>query len=393
MKNFLNMKFVKWLLPVLVSVLLGTGIVVYAGSITPPSGTPSAQFYTLSEIYNFITSNTPATEGGHSFTFSDSLASSGKTLSEIYNALASLISADKVKTGTTYLGVAGTLLPSGGTATTSEVLSGRTYFGDSQTDWSFQTGTMPNIGQQLFTPNTNNQTISQGYHDGTGYVEGDTDLIASNILADKNVFGVVGTSLKNLWNGTRTDGGFDGGSQANGGNDDYNNAKAPPVDRYATSWTICDVANNYCGTGDDGAYIKDDAVNLIWSHPCKNAGCSEFSNVSPSTYTWTASSSATYDRSYSVVNAGIVDASILCSNGDHQKSGWYLPHQKQLMQAYINGSYGNLEASGVNRYYWSATTLSYNTALAWYTNLSFGLTNPYSKLTGLSFIRCVRPGI
>ena len=94
-------------LTVLISVLVIYGV-VHAGTIIPPSGTPSAQFYTLSEIYNFITSNTTSTEGGHSFTFSDSLAGTGRTLSEIYNALASLISADKVKLGTTYLGMAGT---------------------------------------------------------------------------------------------------------------------------------------------------------------------------------------------------------------------------------------------------------------------------------------------
>ena len=135
MKNIkkIIVNFIKGGLTVLISVLAIYGV-VHAGTITPPSGTPSAQFYTLSEIYNFITSNTAATAGGHSFTFSDSLAGTGRTLTEIYSALASLISADKVKLGTTYLNVAGTLTPDGGTATTSDVLSTKTYFGDSQTN-------------------------------------------------------------------------------------------------------------------------------------------------------------------------------------------------------------------------------------------------------------------
>ncbi|MEK9132267.1 MAG: hypothetical protein AAB606_00970 [Patescibacteria group bacterium] len=78
-----------------------------AGNVTPPVGAPTAKFYTLSEIYNFIGSSTTATEGGHSFTFSESLTGTGRTLTEIYSALASLISTGNVKSGMTYLGVTG----------------------------------------------------------------------------------------------------------------------------------------------------------------------------------------------------------------------------------------------------------------------------------------------
>jgi hypothetical protein len=59
------------------------------------------------------------------------------------------------------------------------------------------------------------------------------------------------------------------------------------------------------------------------------------------------------------------------------------------MQAYIDGSYGNLEASGVTRDHWSATTLSYSTTLAWYVGLSYGSTNTVGKTLALS-VRCVR---
>jgi len=91
---------------------------------------------------NFITNNTTSTEGGHGFTFSDNLDGTGHTLSEIYDALAGAVSASKVKLGTTYLGVTGTLVPSGGDAAIGDVLSGKTFFGDSQTDWGTKTGTM-----------------------------------------------------------------------------------------------------------------------------------------------------------------------------------------------------------------------------------------------------------
>ena len=177
-------------LSVLISVLVIYGV-VHAGTITPPSGTPAAQFYSLSEIYNFITANTTATEGSPALDWSATLEGTGRTLTEIYDALASLISADKVKSGTTYLNVAGTLVPSGGTATTSNVLSGKTYFGDSQTNWTLQTGTMTNNGAFSLTANSTDQSITAGYYSG-GTLAGDADLATGNIKKGVNIFSTTG---------------------------------------------------------------------------------------------------------------------------------------------------------------------------------------------------------
>lgn len=184
---------VKGGLTVLISVLIIFGV-VHAGTITPPSGTPVANFYSLSEIYNFITANTSATEGSPALDWSSALEGTGRTLTEIYNALASLISADKVKLGTTYLNVAGTLVPSGGTATTSDVLSGKTYFGDSQTDWTLQTGTMANNGAFSLTASSSDQSVTAGYYSG-GTLVGDADLVEGNIKNGVNIFGVIGNLI------------------------------------------------------------------------------------------------------------------------------------------------------------------------------------------------------
>jgi hypothetical protein len=200
-KNTVEIPQLRWLfsnvvkggLTVSISVLMIYGV-VHAGTITPPGGSPSATFYTLSEIYNFITDNTTATEGGHDFTFADGLAGTGRTLTEIYDALASLISADKVKLGTTYLNVAGTLVPSGGTATTSNVLSGKTYFGDSQTDWILQTGAMADNGTFALTASSSDQSVTAGYYSG-GTLDGDADLVAGNISNGVNIFGVIGNLI------------------------------------------------------------------------------------------------------------------------------------------------------------------------------------------------------
>jgi hypothetical protein len=53
---------------------------------------------------------------------------------------------------------------------------------------------MEYVGAQNVTPDTSNVTISQGYHDGTGAVAGDADLISGNIRAGVNLFGVYGNS-------------------------------------------------------------------------------------------------------------------------------------------------------------------------------------------------------
>ncbi|MDD3190781.1 MAG: hypothetical protein PHI66_03775 [Candidatus Pacebacteria bacterium] len=47
------------------------------------------------------------------------------------------------------------------------------------------------------------------------------------------------------------------------------------------------------------------------------------------------------------------------------------------------------KASGVNRNYWSGTTVSNNTGNAWNTNLSNGNTNNNGK-TNTNYVRCVR---
>ncbi len=100
------------------------------------------------------------------------------------------LAAGNIVTGATIFEVEGTALQASGDAQASHVLSGKTFSRDGAVDVS---GTMPNIGQQTFIPGTAPQTISLGYHDGTGVVEGDADLTPENIALGVNIFGVTGT--------------------------------------------------------------------------------------------------------------------------------------------------------------------------------------------------------
>jgi hypothetical protein len=52
---------------------------------------------------------------------------------------------------------------------------------------------MPNVGAQSITPGPAAQTIGQGYHNGSGTVAGDADLVPGNIRRGVNLFGVTGT--------------------------------------------------------------------------------------------------------------------------------------------------------------------------------------------------------
>jgi hypothetical protein len=246
----------------------------------------------------------------------------------------------------------------------------------------------------------------------------------SKILIGTTIFGKAGTAgvnLSNMWNGTCNNTetcplGTEvlGGSQAAGGVDDFNgnNLGGPiPTGRYAITWIVCNIGNNYCGTGDTGANAKDTSTDLIWSYPCHGEGCSAWDTSAPDLTNCLDGNcnyvNHTYDQDtntfsypnadsyYSWDNSGVpypnssglllnpegdnpydsgnnnMTAQQLCSN---RGSGWSLPTQKQFLQAYIDGSYGKLEPQGVKRYYWSATTTSNNLFGRWTASLSDGST-------------------
>ncbi len=110
----------------------------------------------------------------------------------------SALSSGNIKAGQicnlAYTGLNFQLLGEGGeygTATASDVLSGKTI----GTDSGLVTGTIPSKGTATITPSTSNQTISTGqYLSGTQTILGDVDLISANIKSGANIFGVAGNS-------------------------------------------------------------------------------------------------------------------------------------------------------------------------------------------------------
>jgi hypothetical protein len=133
-----------------------------------------------------------------------------------------------------------------GTAVDSDLLAGKTaYVNDEEI-----TGTMADIGRQEITPGTSAQTIAQGYHDGTGSVAGDSDLVAENIKKHVAIFGVVGT--------------FEGGGGAT-----YNGAV--PKTGQTTVYRAGDDGTHQKGGAwpnprftDHGNTVTDEMTGLMW---------------------------------------------------------------------------------------------------------------------------------
>ncbi|WP_168120956.1 hypothetical protein [Paenibacillus sp. HB172176] len=80
---------------------------------------------------------------------------------------------------------------SSGNATAADVLATKTFSNDSGPG---QVGSMPNRGAVSITPGAAAQTIAAGYHNGSGTVTGDADLVTGNIKAGASIFGVAGKS-------------------------------------------------------------------------------------------------------------------------------------------------------------------------------------------------------
>lgn len=106
-----------------------------------------------------------------------------------------------IKVGVNIFGVVGTFT-NDANAVAAEILSGKTAY----VNGVKITGSIPSKGVQTYTPGTSNQTISAGqYLSGIQTIEGDADLISTNIRSGVTIFGVAGNSnVVNTSSGTAT---------------------------------------------------------------------------------------------------------------------------------------------------------------------------------------------
>jgi hypothetical protein len=129
-------------------------------------------------------SNVTGGNGLSTFTIPNGLYTGGKTATAVD---ANLVSGN-IKSGVTIFGVSGSVIQASGTAAAGDVLNGKTF---SNTDGA-GTGVMPNNGAVTITPGAADKSIPAGYHNGSGTVSGDANLVTGNIKAGVTIFGVSG---------------------------------------------------------------------------------------------------------------------------------------------------------------------------------------------------------
>jgi len=291
----------------LLAVVLAAGGVL-AGDLTPP-GPPGSTMYTLEDIYLAVT------------------------------------------------GDANVVNTTSGDAVAGEVLDNKKAWVKGQE----VTGTMPNVGQQTVTPGTAAQAITQGYHDGTGSVAGDADLVAGNIKKDVTIFGVTGT--------------HEGG----GGGSTYN--AAVPKTGQTTSYR----------TGDDGTHQK----GVAWPNP-------RFTDHGNGTVTdnmtglmWVKVPHGLDGNSSGQIWDNAID---FCNNLSYAgHSDWRLPNVREQQSLINYGSVNFALPSGhpftgvQSGHYWSSSTGEGATVSAWGVDLSWG-TVSHSLKTNPRLVWPVRAG-
>jgi len=141
--------------------------------------------------------------------------------------------------------------------------------------------------------------------------------------------------------------------------------------------------------GEDIAW-RDERTGVYWS--AHQGTMSNIFTMASCDY-FTSIPRSSYDGSDSDCGLAINYCATLDFAG---RTDWYLPSQKELMQAYIDGIYNQAgidEASAAafvtDNYYWSSSEVSSNSDYAWFVSLSSGSTVYGYKTTTSVGVRCV----
>jgi hypothetical protein len=234
-----------------------------------------------------------------------------------------------------------------GTAGGSDILASKTIYVNGKE----VSGTMPNIGQQNITPEATAQPISAGYHNGTGAVAGDANLVAGNIKTNVIIFGVAGT--------LSTDAGAYPASVPKTGqtttyytHDDGNLQKG-------VAWPNPRFTDNGNGT------VTDNLTGLIWLKNANGFGTQDW--ITALTVCATLNSG----------EQGLTDGS---KEGD-----WRLPNRFELVSLLDLAHFNPALSSGhpflgvQPEVYWTSTTVVDWTEAAWFVFMYQGSVSSYLK--------------
>lgn len=334
--------------------LSAAGSPAVAGSLEPPGPPESTFSYSLEDIYNRLDTGAAGTQSTFAEPATGPTVGTGHTLNEI-------------------MAVAPAVDDTNG-ATQTHVLTGRTVWGLTSGQWGPMTGTMPNNGAVTIVPTTTAQTIVVGYHDGSGYVEGDADLVAGYIKDGVSVFGVDGTLHTLVPKTGQTI------SYIVGDDGDLQMGGTWPPPRFITS---------------TAGIVTDTMTGLIWLQKANCGGTRTW----PSALTFANLLYDGWTGDGSGGDCGLSDGS---SAGD-----WRLPNLRELHSLVHYGFYDPPvpNTAGTGKWtegdpftgvqsdnYWSSTTDAVVTNCAWYVSLDVSYVMWSDKTNTSQYVWPVRGG-
>ncbi len=276
------------------------------------------------------------------------------------------LASGNVRSGVSIYGVDGDPMvvnTSSGTATASDILSDTVAY----VDGLEMTGTMTNNVAVTIVPTTTNQTIDAGYHDGSGEVEGDADLVAGSIARGVELFGVSGICRAIRATGQTT-------SYAAGDDGEYELGCRPGTYPASDTGINRGFTDNWDGT------VTDNLTGLIW---LKDAGCIGIRAWSVA-LTQVSNLNSGTDFSCDSYTAGTF-------------SDWRLPNVNELSSLVDPARSdpalpeGHPFAGVQSLNYWSSTTYAGDTSQAWDVLLGLGHVSSDFK-TSTNYVWPVRGG-
>ncbi len=340
---------------VVLGVLLSSAVVVLAGNLDPPSGPADAasQMVTLEQIYARLDTGAAGTK---MTSFTEPLAGPGIGTMHTLDDIMGIAPAEDNTDG----------------ALPAEVLAGKTFWSlRTNSAWGAQAGTMPNNGAVTYTPGTTDQLVAAGYHNGSGEVEGDADLLPGNIVSGVGIFGVTGayppaplpeTGQTDCYKS-------DGNTRSCTCGDPNCPSRQDGALQKGVAWPDPRFTDNGNGT------VTDNLTGLIW---LEDASCTNLAGTD-------AEGRGNWATAISAANAL---AQGTCGLSDGSDPGdWRLPNVRELHSLIDYGQVNPALPSGYSTFftgvqsdvYWTSTTYADFTSFAWHVRLYDGYVHYGSK--------------